>query len=53
MTMKDFVKYLQDTFDERANITFKKMAAGFKEFSEDEYILTIEMHIDDKKPIID
>lgn len=53
MTMKDFVKYLQDTFDERANITFKKMTAGFKEFSGDEYVLTIEMHIDDKESPID
>lgn len=53
MTIADFVEYLLDTFDERANITFKKMSAGFKEFSGDEYVLTIEMHFDDKEPTID
>lgn len=53
MTMKDFVEYLLDTFDERANITFKKLSAGFKEFSGDAYVLTIEMNIDDKEPPID
>lgn len=53
MTIKDFVKHLQDTFGERANITFKKMDAGFKEFSGDEYVLTIEVNIDDVKTSID
>ena len=53
MTMKDFIKYLQDTFDERANITLKKLGVDFKDFTGNAYVLTIEMNIDDKEPHID
>lgn len=53
MTMKDFVKYLQDTFDERANFTLKKLGVEFKDFTGNAYVLTIEVNIDDEKTSID
>jgi hypothetical protein len=53
MTMKDFVKCLQDTFDERANITLKKLGVDFKDFTGNAYVLTIEVNIDDEKTSID
>lgn len=53
MTIKDFVKYQQDTFDEHANITLKKLGVAFKDFTGNAYVLTVEVNIDDEKPPID
>ena len=53
MTIKDFIKYLQDTFDEHANITFNKLNVDFNDFTGNAYVLTIEVNIDDVKTPID